>query len=338
LNALGNQLSWPMSQESVYLWTLPMFHCNGWCFPWTVTAMGATHVCLRKVDVDDMVDRIETHGVTHFCGAPIVLNMLRNAPEQQRARLSNGLKVLTAGSPPPAAVIQGMESLGFDVTQAYGLTEVYGPCVFSEWQSVWDNVDQEQRSRMKARQGVRYITQDYVDVLNSETLEPVAKNGVDIGEIMFRGSTVMKGYLKSPDATEHAFAGGWFRSGDLAVKHPDGYIEIRDRSKDIIISGGENISSVEIESLLYRHTSVSEAAVVAMPDEKWGEVPCAFVELKDGYILSESELIEFCRSQIAHFKCPKKIVFEALPKTSTGKIQKFKLRETARKLSPAGVP
>lgn len=332
LNALGHTLIWPMPEPPVYLWTLPMFHCNGWCFPWTIVAVGGTQVCLRQVEVGAITTAMKEHHVTHFCGAPIVLNMIMNADQEYLTGVPRNIKVMTAGAPPPAAVIKGMESLGFDITQTYGLTEVYGPCVVSEWKSEWDDKDSDERAALKARQGVRYPTEEAVDVLDPETMEPVPADAETIGEIMFRGNTTMKGYLKNETATENAFADGWFHSGDLAVKHPDGFIEIRDRSKDIIISGGENISSVEVEGVLYQHPAILEAAVVARPDEKWGETPCAFVTVKDGFVLSEDEVIEFCREHMARFKAPKSIVFSDLPKTSTGKIQKFVLREKVRSL------
>lgn len=333
LNAIGNNLIWPLTGDSVYLWTLPMFHCNGWCFPWTVVAMGGTQVCLRQVEVGAILDAIVTNKVTHFCGAPIVLNMILNAEADMLSKLPKQIKAMTAGAPPPATVIKGMEALGIEVTQGYGLTEVYGPCVVSEWKPEWNTLNEDERAALKARQGVRYPTQEDVDVLDPATMEPVPADAETIGEIMFRGNTTMKGYLKNETATEDAFKHGWFHSGDLAVKHPDGYIEIRDRSKDIIISGGENISSVEVESVLYKHHAVMEAAVVAKADEKWGETPCAFVTLKQGKLASESELIEFCRDNMAKFKAPKTIVFSDLPKTSTGKIQKFILRQKVKDLS-----
>lgn len=332
LNAVGNTLIWPLGEHPVYLWTLPMFHCNGWCFPWTITAAGGTHVCLRQVEPEAIVQAFVDHQVTHFCGAPIVLNMILNAPAELKLNIPRNIKAMTAGAPPPAAVIKGMELLGFDITQSYGLTEVYGPCVVSQWKPEWENKDEDERAALKARQGVKYPTQEHVDVLDPETMKPVPSDATTIGEIMFRGNTTMKGYLKNPTATENAFKHGWFHSGDLAVKHPDGYIEIRDRSKDIIISGGENISSVEVEGVLFQHPKVLEAAVVAKSCETWGETPCAFVSLKPGEQLSTEEIIAFCRQHLAHFKCPKTIVFEDLPKTSTGKVQKFILREKVRNM------
>ncbi|WP_448567559.1 acyl-CoA synthetase [Thalassotalea ganghwensis] len=333
LNAIGNNMIWPLDKNTHYLWTLPMFHCNGWCFPWTVVAVGGTQVCLRKVDANDILDAFIEHNITHFCGAPIVLNMILNADTHRLEQLRQPIKAMTAGAPPPATVIKGMENMGIEITQGYGLTEVYGPCVVSEWQEQWDRHDEDAKAALKARQGVRYPTQEEVDVLDPNTMLPVANDGESIGEIMFRGNTTMKGYLKNATATEQAFKHGWFHSGDLAVKHPDGYIEIRDRSKDIIISGGENISSVEVESTLYKHPAVMEAAVVARPDEKWGETPCAFVTLKVNQHASEQELINFCRDNMATFKAPKHIIFSDLPKTSTGKIQKFILREKVKTMS-----
>ncbi|MFD2165824.1 acyl-CoA synthetase [Thalassotalea euphylliae] len=332
LNAIGNTMIWPMPEPPVYLWTLPMFHCNGWCFPWTIVAVGGTQVCVRQAECETITGLMKEHHVTHFCGAPIVLNMMMNTEPEYLHGLPRGIKAMTAGAPPPPAVIKGMEKLGFDITQTYGLTEVYGPCVVSEWNSEWDALDSDQRAALKARQGVRYPTQEHVDVLDPDTMLPVAADAETIGEIMFKGNTTMKGYLKNESATEASFKAGWFHSGDLAVKHPDGYIEIRDRSKDIIISGGENISSVEVEGTLYKHPQILEAAVVARKDEKWGETPCAFVTLKEGANITEQEVIAFCRENIAHFKIPKTIVFSELPKTATGKIQKFVLREKVRSL------
>ncbi len=332
LNAIGHNFIWPTDSKIVYLWTLPLFHCNGWCFPWTIVAVGGTQVCLRQVEVGAIVNAMIEHKVSHFCGAPIVLNMILNAEENLLAQLPSNIKAMTAGAPPPAAVIKGIESLGIDITQSYGLTEVYGPCVVSEWKDEWNDRSDDERAALKARQGVRYPTQEEVDVLNPETMEPVRSDGETIGEIMFRGNTTMKGYLKNDKATAEAFEHGWFHSGDLAVKHPDGYIEIRDRSKDIIISGGENISSVEVEGVLYQHPAILEAAVVAKKDEKWGETPCAFVGVKRGHTLTEQEIIQHCRDNMAGFKVPKTIVFSELPKTSTGKVQKFVLRQKIKEL------
>lgn len=334
LNAIGNSLAWGMTAQSVYLWTLPMFHCNGWCFPWTITLLGGTHVCLREVVASDIIDSIELHKITHMCGAPIVLSMIASAPVKELNRISEGLKVMTAGAPPPAAVIATIEGLGAQVTHTYGLTEVYGPCVYCAWHEEWNGLPLAVRSSLKARQGVPYPVVGGLDVLDPVTMQPVVNDGETIGEIMFSGNVVMKGYLKNSAATEESFAGGWFHSGDLAVKHPDGYIEIKDRIKDIIISGGENISSIEVESALYKHPAVLAAAVVAKPDDKWGETPCAFVELKLDLAEAPSadELITFCRDHLAGFKMPKAIVFADLPKTSTGKIQKFLLRQRAKEI------
>jgi fatty-acyl-CoA synthase len=327
LNALGNILVWGMPAHPVYLWTLPMFHCNGWCFPWTVTALAGTHVCLRRVEAGAIYQAIERDGVTHLCGAPVVMNVLLNARDRPLPRPVN---MMTAGAAPPAAVIAGMEGFGFRITHVYGLTEVYGPAVVCAWHDEWDALPEDERARLKARQGVTYPVLDGLMVGDPETLAPVPSDGTTMGEVLLRGNIVMKGYLKNPAATEEAFAGGWFHSGDLAVMHRDGYIEIKDRSKDIIISGGENISTIEVEDVLYRHPAVLEAAVVARPDERWGETPCAFVTLKDGAEAEPAEIIAFCREHIAHFKAPRHVVFGPLPKTSTGKIQKFVLRERAR--------
>ena len=332
MNAIGNILVWAMPHLPVYLWTLPMFHCNGWCFPWSVTAMGGTHVCLRAVEPRAVFDAIETHGVTHLCGAPIVMNMLLNSPEAKSFSLPRRMQMMTAGAAPPAAVLERMDTLGFDVTHTYGLTEVYGPNTVCDWHPEWSERPMAEQSALKARQGVKYQVQEDFFVADPQTLEPTPLDGETMGELMFRGNVVMKGYLKNPAATREAFAGGLFHTGDLGVAHPDGYIEIRDRSKDIIISGGENISSIEVEGLLYRHPAVAEATVVARPDEKWGETPCAFVTVKPGEEVSETDLIGFCREHIAHYKCPKTVIFTDLPKTSTGKIQKFVLRETAKGL------
>ena len=332
MNAIGNILVWAMPHLPVYLWTLPMFHCNGWCFPWSVTAMGGTHVCLRAVEPRAVFDAIETHGVTHLCGAPIVMNMLLNSPEAKSFSLPRRMQMMTAGAAPPAAVLERMDTLGFDVTHTYGLTEVYGPNTVCDWHPEWSERPMAEQSALKARQGVKYQVQEDFFVADPETLEPTPLDGETMGELMFRGNVVMKGYLKNPAATREAFAGGLFHTGDLGVAHPDGYIEIRDRSKDIIISGGETISSIEVEGLLYRHPAVMEAAVVARPDEKWGETPCAFVTVKPGEEVSEADLIGFCREHIAHYKCPKTVIFTDLPKTSTGKIQKFVLRERAKGL------
>jgi fatty-acyl-CoA synthase len=333
LNALGNVLTWGMADAPVYLWTLPMFHCNGWCFPWTIAALAGTHVCLRRVEASAILAACADHGVTHFCGAPVVLNMLVNAPEADNFDLGRTIEVMTAAAPPPAAVIEAMEAMGFHITHVYGLTETYGPAVTCAWKSEWDALPAADRAAVKSRQGVPYAVLEGVMVADPETLEPCPADGETMGEVFLRGNIVMKGYLKNPAATEAAFSGGWFHSGDLGVMHADGYIELKDRSKDIIISGGENISSIEIETVLYRHPAILEAAVVARNDEKWGETPCAFVALKDGgEPVSEAELITFCRDNMAHFKAPKTVVFGPLPKTSTGKVQKYLLRERANAL------
>lgn len=333
LNAVSNILSWNMQAHPTYLWTLPLFHCNGWCFPWTIAALNGTNVCLRAVRADHIFEKIREHKVSHLCGAPIVLNLMANADDELTRGVHGPVNVMTAGSAPPAAVLEAMANLNFNVTHTYGLTEVYGPAVVCAWHDEWDQLPPSEQADLKARQGVRYTMLEELVVADPETLEPVPRDGATIGEIMFRGNVVMKGYLKNPKASEEAFAGGYFHSGDLAVCHPDGYVEIKDRSKDVIISGGENISSIEVEALLYRHPAVLEAAVAAKPDEKWGEVPCAFVTLrKDAGVVTEEDLIDFCRDNMAHFKTPKKVIFGELPKTSTGKIKKFELRERARKL------
>ncbi|MDF3606779.1 acyl-CoA synthetase [Paracoccus sp. DMF-8] len=335
LNAMSNIITWGMGHHARYLWTLPMFHCNGWCFPWTIAANAGVSICLRAVRAEPIFQLFRDENVTHFCGAPIVLNMLVHAPDELKD-FDHEIKVMTAGAPPPAAVIMNMEAMGVDVTQVYGLTETYGPSVVSAWQGKWDALDADARSRMKARQGVKNVVLDDMMVADPATLEPVPDDGVTIGEIFMRGNNVMKGYVKNPTATAKAFGGGWFASGDLGVMHPDGYVEIKDRSKDIIISGGENISSVEVEDVLYRHPAVMEAAVVARPDEKWGETPCAFVTVKPGQQITETDLLEFCRQHMARFKVPKTVVFTELPKTSTGKVQKFVLRDRARALGDQG--
>ncbi len=333
LNALGNALAFGLSPQSVYLWTLPMFHCNGWTYTWAVTAVGGTHVCLRRVDPALIFPAIERHRVTHLCGAPIVLNLLVHAPEEVKIRFGHPVEVATGGAAPPSAVIEAMERMGFRVTHLYGLTETYGPATLCAWQDEWAALDLEARARLMARQGVRYPTLEDLQVADPRTHEPVPRDGATIGEVMLRGNTVMKGYLGNPKATQAAFREGWYHPGDLAVWHSDGYIEVKDRSKDIIISGGENISSLEVEECLYRHPKVMEAAVVARPDEKWGETPCAFVTLKPGAgTVTAEEIVSFCRGNLAHFKVPRTVVFGELPKTSTGKIQKFVLRERAGKL------
>jgi fatty-acyl-CoA synthase len=330
LNAISNLLAWNLGAHPVYLWTLPMFHCNGWCFPWTIAALNGTSVCLRAVRADDIYAAIKQHRVTHLCGAPIVLSLMVNADDELKQGVEHQVSVMTAAAAPPP--VQAMAELGFEVTHVYGLTEVYGPAVVCSWHEEWNRLPLAEQAEMKARQGVRYPMLEELAVMDPQTMLPVPRDGETIGEIMFRGNIVMKGYLKNPAASEKAFAGGYFHSGDLAVCHPDGYIEIRDRSKDIIISGGENISSIEIEKTLYRHPAVLEAAVAAMPDEKWGETPCAFVTLHEQASASEQDIIDFCRDHMAHFKAPRKVVFGPLPKTSTGKIQKFELRERARQL------
>ena len=332
LNALGNALTWTMPRHPVYLWTLPMFHCNGWCFPWTVTALAGTHVCLRRVEAGAVYRAIAEHGVTHLCGAPIVMNLLVHAAPDEKRAFGRRVELMTAAAPPPAAVIEAMERLGFHITHVYGLTEVYGPAVVCAWQADWDALPAAEQAALKARQGVRYPVLEGLTVADPRTLRPVPADGRTMGEVFMRGNIVMKGYLKNPHATEAAFAGGWFHSGDLGVLHPDGYIELKDRAKDIIISGGENISTIEVEAVLYRHPAVLEAAVVARPDEKWGETPCAFVTLKDGASAGEAEIIAWCRDRLAHFKAPKTVVFGPLPKTSTGKVQKFELRRRAAEL------
>ena len=333
LNAVSNILEWDMPKHAVYLWTLPLFHCNGWCFPWTVAARAGVNVCLRKFDAKAVFDLIRVEGVTHYCGAPIVQSALANAPEEWRAGIGHRVATMVAGAAPAPAVIARMKEIGFDLTHVYGLTEVYGPASVCAKQEQWESVSDDERARLNARQGVRYHLQAAIAVLDPDTLEPVPNDGETLGEIMFRGNICMKGYLKNERATEDAFMGGWFHTGDLGVLMSDGYIRIRDRSKDIIISGGENISSIEIEDTLYRHPAVSVAAVVAMPDPKWGEVPCAFVELKEGAYATADEIIAHCRLFLASFKLPKAVRFGELPKTSTGKIQKFELRARVKSSS-----
>jgi fatty-acyl-CoA synthase len=334
LNAIGNALTWAMPHHPNYLWTLPMFHCNGWCFPWTITAMAGTHVCLRQVTAKAMYDAIADHGVTHLCGAPVVMGTLVNAPPESRREIPKGVRMMTAGAAPPAAILEKMQNLGLEVTHVYGLTEVYGPVTVCAWQQEWDALPVREQATFKARQGVPYITLEGLMVGHPHSLDPVPGDGMTMGEIFMRGNTVMRGYLKNPRATQEAFAGGWFHTGDLGVMHPNGYIEVKDRLKDIIISGGENISTIEVEAVLYRHPAVLEAGVVARPDEKWGETPCAFVTLKDDAQATEADIIAFCRENLAHFKVPKTVIFGPLPKTSTGKLQKFKLRESVRTFPP----
>lgn len=330
LMGYANVISGEMGKHAVYLWTLPMFHANGWCFPWSVPVQAGTHVCLRWVRANAIYDAIVENEVTHLCGAPIVMATLLNAPDNEKRVIDHQVNFITAAAPPPEAVLAGMADAGFNVTHVYGLTETYGPAVVNEWKGEWDALDASPRVAKKARQGVRYLALEGVSVRDPETMEPVAEDAETLGEIMFQGNIVMKGYLKNPEASDDAFEGGWFHSGDLAVMHPDGYIQIRDRSKDIIISGGENISSIEVEDVLYKHNAVQAVAVVAKPDDKWGETPCAFIELKPGATATEDEMIAWCRETLAHFKCPRHVVFVELPKTSTGKIQKFKLRDVAR--------
>jgi fatty-acyl-CoA synthase len=333
LNALGNAISFGLGPHSVYLWTLPMFHCSGWTYTWAVTAVGGTHVCLRRVDPAQIFPAIERHRVTHLCGAPIVLNMLVHAPASVKKRFEHVVEVATGGAAPPSAIIEAMEAMGFRVTHLYGLTESYGPATLCAWQDEWDGLALGPRSRLMARQGVRYATLDGLQVADPDSHEPVPRDGETLGEVMLRGNTIMKGYLRNPRATEEAFREGWYHTGDLAVWHPDGYIEIKDRSKDVIISGGENISSLEVEECLYRHPQVMEAAVVARPDEKWGETPCAFVTLKPGAdAVTPENILGWCREHLARYKVPRTVIFGELPKTSTGKIQKFLLRDRARAL------
>ncbi|QKV20477.1 acyl-CoA synthetase [Oricola thermophila] len=330
LMGYANVIASGMGRHPVYLWTLPMFHCNGWCFPWTLSVQAGTHVCLRWVRAKAMYDAIAEHGVTHLCGAPVVMSMLLNAAEAEKRDFPQTVTFNTAAAPPPETVLAGMAQAGFEVTHLYGLTETYGPAVVNEWHGEWNALEGPERAALKARQGVRYAALEDVTVMDPETMERVPADGETLGEVMFRGNIVMKGYLKNPSATEQAFAGGWFHSGDLGVMHEDGYIQLKDRSKDIIISGGENISSIEVEDAIYKHPAVAAAAVVAKPDEKWGESPCAFVELKPGKAATAEEIIAHCRTLMAHFKCPRHVVFTELPKTSTGKIQKFVLREKAK--------
>ncbi len=330
LLAIGNVLTGSMDKHSVYLWTLPMFHCNGWCFPWTISVVAGTHVCLRQVRAPAMYDAIARHKVTHLCGAPIVMATLLNAPAEEKKPLPHVVEFFTAAAPPPEAVLAAMKAAGFNVTHLYGLTETYGPAAVNEWRTGWDALSPSEQAAMKARQGVRYVPLEALDVRDPDTLKAVPWDGESMGEVMFRGNVVMKGYLKNTSATEKAFAGGWFHSGDLGVMHRDGYIQLKDRSKDLIISGGENISSIEVEDALYKHPAVGAAAVVAKPDDKWGETPCAFIELKPGEKATRDDIIAWCRKNLAGYKCPRHVVFTELPRTSTGKIQKFKLRDMAK--------
>jgi fatty-acyl-CoA synthase len=337
LNAASNVISWQLPHHPTYLWTLPMFHCNGWCFPWTMALVAGVSVCLRRVDPAQIFPLIREHHITHMCGAPIVHGLLVNAPDALKVGLPSGIKAMVAGAAPPASMIEGMEQMGFDLTHVYGLTEVYGPATVCAQHDAWDALDIGERARLNARQGVRYHLQRGAQVRHPETLEPVPWDGETMGEIMFRGNIAMKGYLKNPKATQEAFAGGWFHSGDLAVQYPDGYLKIKDRSKDIIISGGENISSIEVEDVLYRHPAVLAAAVVAKPDARWGETPCAFVELKAGAQTTPEDIVAHCKQHLAGFKVPRAVVFGELPKTSTGKIQKFELRKQAGSASAIDV-
>jgi len=331
LMGYGNIIAANMGRHPVYLWTLPMFHCNGWCFPWSLSVVVGTHICLRQVRAKAMYDAMAEHGVTHLCGAPIVMSTLINARPEERRALPRKVEFITAAAPPPEAVLAGMADAGFNVTHVYGLTETYGPAVVNEWNAEWESLERDSRAAKKARQGVRYHALDALTVMDSPTMEQVPADGETLGEVMFRGNIVMKGYLKNPKATADAFAGGWFHSGDLGVLHPDGYIQLKDRSKDIIISGGENISSLEVEDALMRHPAVMLAAVVARPDEKWGETPCAFVEKKPGHDhITADDLIAWCRERLARYKCPRHIAFTEIPKTSTGKMQKFRLRQLAK--------
>jgi fatty-acyl-CoA synthase len=331
LASMSTLLAAQITSAPVYLWTLPMFHCNGWCFTWALSVVGGTHVCLRKVDAAHIFAALADHKVTHMCGAPIIMSMILNARSDERRALPSRVEFITAAAPPPAAVIGALEALGFNVTHVYGLTETYGPSTVNAWQDEWADLPADERAALKARQGVRYPALEGLSLRDPETMAELPSDGETMGEVMFRGNIVMKGYLKNPKATQEAFAGGWFHSGDLGVRHPDGYIQLRDRSKDIIISGGENISSIEVESVLYKHPAVLDAAVVAKPDEKWGETPCAFITLKvDAAPVTEQDIIAYCQANLARFKCPRRVVFIDLPKTSTGKIQKFKLRELAK--------
>jgi fatty-acyl-CoA synthase len=332
LLALGNVVTCEMGKHPVYLWTLPMFHCNGWCFTWTLSILAGTHVCLRAVRAAPIFDAIATHKVTHLCGAPIVMSTLLNAPASEQKPLPHEVEFMTAAAPPPEAVLAAMKGAGFNVTHLYGLTETYGPAAINDWHREWESLPAAEQAVKKARQGVAYPVLEGLDVLDPETMARVPRDGETLGEVMFRGNVVMKGYLKNKASSDAAFAGGWFHSGDLGVIHPDGYIQLKDRSKDIIISGGENISSIEVEDALYKHPAVSAVAVVAKPDDKWGETPCAFIELKSGTKATAEELIAWCRQHLAAYKCPRHVVFAEIPKTSTGKLQKFKLREAAKKV------
>jgi fatty-acyl-CoA synthase len=332
LNATSNVLGWNMTHHPVYLWTLPMFHCNGWCYPWTIAALAGTNVCLRRVNAANIYKHIAEDKVSHFCGAPIVLNFVVNATDEERRDFDHPVNIMTAAAPPPATTLARMQEQGFNVTHAYGLTETYGPAVMCAWKDEWNAEPIEKQAYLKARQGVKYHMLEDLCIMDPETMTPVPADGETMGEVMFKGNIVMKGYLKNPKTSSESLSGGWFHSGDLGVLHPDGYIQLKDRSKDIIISGGENISSIEVESTLYKHPGVMAAAVVARPDDKWGETPCAFLEMKDGETATEEEIIAFCKDNLASFKCPKTVIFQELPKTSTGKIQKFILRDQAKTL------
>ena len=332
LTSISNQMVWSMGKHPVYLWTLPMFHCNGWCFPWTVTALAGTHICLRKIDAKSIYYSIAKNKVTHLCGAPIILAMLINAKPKEIIKLKEKVNIMTAAAAPPPSILAGIEKKGFEVTHVYGLTEVYGPAVICEWKEEWNQLLPGPKSEKKSRQGVQYPSLEGLSIRDPETMKAVPKDGKTMGEVMMRGNMVMKGYHKNKKASKESFSGGWFHTGDLGVMHKDGYIELKDRSKDIIISGGENISSIEIEEALYNNQKILTAAVVAKPNDKWGETPCAFVELKDGEQATEKEIIEFCKLHLASFKCPKNIIFKVIPKTSTGKIQKFTLREIAKEI------
>jgi len=333
LLAQGNALTTSMAKHAVYLWTLPMFHCNGWCFPWTMSAIIGTHVCLRQVRAEPIWAALAEEGVTHLCGAPVVMSLMVSAPDEVKRDLGRTVHFFTAAAPPPEKLLADMNSAGFDVTHLYGLTETYGPAVVNDWHQDWSSLPSAEQAALKSRQGVRYLPLEQLDVLDPETMTPVPRDGRTLGEVMFRGNVVMKGYFRNPEATQKAFAGGWFHSGDLGVIHPDGYIQLKDRSKDIIISGGENISSIEVEEALYRHPAVAVAAVVAMPHEKWGETPCAFIELAPGQRADADDLRQWCRDQLAAYKVPGRFVFAPVPRTSTGKIQKFALREQAKEIA-----
>jgi fatty-acyl-CoA synthase len=330
LLAIGNTLAASIAKHPRYLWTLPMFHCDGWCFPWTIPVVAGTQICLRYVRPEAVWEALAGHTITHLCGAPIVMSTLLNAPAEVKRKLDHSVEFITAGAPPPEAVLAEMREAGFNVTHVYGLTEVYGPAVVNEWKQEWDALDAAAQAQKKARQGVRYVPLEDLSVIDPATMLPVPADGATMGEVMFRGNVVMKGYLKNAAATAEAFAGGWFHSGDLGVMHPDGYIQLKDRSKDIIISGGENISSIEVEDVLYKHPAVQAASVVAKPDIKWGETPCAFVELKPGQTVTADDIVAYCRQHLAHYKAPRFVVFGELPKTSTGKVQKYILREKAK--------